>query len=299
MHPETESTMPDPHTPDLRPILEILRSLPDGVPLEELWDAFSPAAWPALFHLVDLGADLPRVGQHRLLGDWRAGGWPELETVRDDLRRIQEIVDNPAVPARAEIVTAHGADGLDAAARELTDDHCVHVDFLLTPEDRARLDARVEVLQESRHGFWGELPRDGEPEVYEIFERTLGSDAFGRLTGFDLERDEFTLTLSLQDLQRSGIGWHRDLYWPREWVGEDVFPVLYGLDDDLPERGGAFVYYVPWKNEVRATYRKRHQATVMWNSADSDGRLLHAVSGYASNNTARHLIILQCHRRKR
>jgi hypothetical protein len=34
----------------------------------------------------------------------------------------------------------------------------------------------------------------------------------------------------------------------------------------------------------------------MWNSADPGGRLLHAVSEYLTNDTARHLIILQCRR---
>ncbi len=110
-------------------------------------------------------------------------------------------------------------------------------------------------------------------------------------------RDTYTLTLSLQDLDPAGIGWHRDLYWPREWVGEDVFAVLYGLDADSPETGGAFVYYVPWENEDYARYRQRHEATILWNARQDSGRILHAVSGYHGEDTSRHLLILQCLRR--
>ena len=124
-----------------------------------------------------------------------------------------------------------------------------------------------------------------------------GSERFGTLTGFDIERDDYSLTLSLQDLDPAGIGWHRDLYWPREWVGEDVFAVLYGLGDDSEEKGGAFVYYVPWENQVYARYRQRHEATILWNAREDSGRILHAVSGYHGEDTSRHLLILQCLRR--
>ena len=76
-----------------------------------------------------------------------------------------------------------------------------------------------------------------------------------------------------------------------------VTAVLYGLGDDSPEKGGAFLYYVPWENELFLSYRQRHQATVLWNSRDDEGRLLHAVSGYHTADTSRHLVILQCLRR--
>ena len=134
-------------------------------------------------------------------------------------------------------------------------------------------------------------------DLFTLFDTALASDRFRRLTGFDLDREAYTLTLSLQDLDPAGIGWHRDLYWPKEWVGEDVFAVLYGLSDDSAEKGGAFLYYVPWFNQLHAGYRRRHQATVLWNSRDDEGRILHAVSGYHTEDTSRHLIILQCLRR--
>ena len=41
------------------------------------------------------------------------------------------------------------------------------------------------------------------------------------------------------------------------------------------------------------------EATVLWNAAFPDGRLLHAVAGYRGADTSRHLVILQCHRRAR
>ena len=69
------------------------------------------------------------------------------------------------------------------------------------------------------------------------------------------------------------------------------------LNQGRPGKGGAFLYYVPWTNELYVSYRQRHQATVLWNSRDNEGRLLHAVSGYLTEDTSRHLIILQCLRR--
>ena len=104
--------------------------------------------------------------------------------------------------------------------------------------------------------------------------QVVRSEAFGRLTGYDPTRDEFTLTLSLQDLQGEGIGWHRDLYWPKEWVGQDVFAVLYGLGSDDPSKGGAFLHYEPWTNSLRGIYRQAHQATILWNHHTTEGRLL-------------------------
>jgi hypothetical protein len=281
-------------SPDqFRRVLEVVRSLPDQADAA-VWDALTSSDWPVLFRLIDLAADLPRLAPNRTLAAWPRDAWPELADVRDDLVRLQEIVDRPAVPRAARPAPEHRLDTLDDAVRELETRHCVHVDFLLDEADRAALDREIDALKADKLGTWGELARDEAPGVYAVFERALGSDRFRRLTGFDLERDPYTLTLSLQDLDDAGIGWHRDLYWPREWVGEDVFAVLYALGGDSPERGGAFLYYVPWENEIYAHYRRRHQATVMWNSADPGGRLLHAVSEYLTNDTARHLIILQC-----
>ena len=280
-----------------RRVLDLLDDLPHDAEANALWHAVDRSDWPALFHLLDLAADLPRLATNPTFDAFSGELWPELDTVRCGLYRLQELVDQPIVPPGARPAAEHGLDGFDEAVRELEETHCVHMDFLLEPEQRLALDAEVAELGKTRMGSWGELERDSSPGLYEIFESGLGSERFRRLSGFDLERDEYTLTLSLQDLDSGGIGWHRDLYWPKEWVGEDVFAVLYALGTDTPELGGAFVHYVPWHNEVCALYRKRHQATVMWNSADSNGRLIHAVSRYLTEVTSRHLVILQCHRR--
>jgi len=285
-----------PFPDSVRRLLEAVRALPADAAPAHCWDVLPSADWPALFRLIDLAADLPRLAPNRTLAAWPRNAWPELAAVRDDLVRLQALVDRPAVPRAARPAPEHRLAELDDAIRELATRHCVHVDFLLDAADRAALDREIDALKADKLGTWGELACDAAPGVYAIFERALGGERFRRLTGFDLERDDFTLTLSLQDLDAAGIGWHRDLYWPREWVGEDVFAVLYALGDDCPERGGAFLYYVPWENELLALYRRRHQATVMWNSADPDGRLLHAVSEFLTPETARHLIILQCRR---
>lgn len=279
-----------------RRVLEILRSFSADASHRERWSAFPRPLWPALFHLVDLAADLPRLSSNTTFTAFPGALWPDLGEVRRDLLALQDLTDHPAVPAAARTAPEHGLAQFDRAVRELEDSHCVHVDFLLGAEDRAALEAEVAKLAETKLGSWGELERGAAPAVHEIFDRALASERFGSLTGFEPGRDEHTLTLSLQDLAPEGIGWHRDLYWPKEWVGEDVFAVLYALGSDSPERGGAFLHYVPWRNELYAHYRREHQATVMWNSADSDGRLIHAVSEYLTPATSRHLIILQCHR---
>ncbi len=208
------------------------------------------------------------------------------------------MIDHPIVPAGAAVAGCHSLPGLEQATAELERTHCVTVDFLLDDSGRRQLDDLVSELAAERGGRWGQLERTEAPELFALFDHALARDRFGRLTGFDAERDAYTLTLSLQDLDPAGIGWHRDLYWPREWVGEDVFAVLYGLGEDSPEKGGAFLYYVPWEDELYACYRRRHQATVLWNSRDDAGRILHAVSGYHTADTSRHLIILQCLRRR-
>jgi hypothetical protein len=223
--------------------------------------------------------------------------WPELRAVAGDLRRLQGLVDHPTVPREAVLAEAREALA-DGARRELQERHCVHLDGLVGAPGRRTVEAEVARLGSARDAAWGAVARDDAPELFAVFDRATAGERFRRLTGYDPERDTYGLTLSLQDLDASGIGWHRDLYWPREWIGEDVFAVLYGLEDDVPEKGGAFVYYVPWENRLYAAYRKRHQATVLWNARETDGRILHAVSGYHGDDTARHLIILQCLRRR-
>ena len=263
----------------------------------EGWDLFGRESWPDLFPLLTVAADLPRFAGHRSLVELPAGLWPELDAVAADIGHLQRMVDHPWVPKAARVGGCQPLSKLDAAAAELEQTHCATVDFLLDDTERRHLDALVDELAVERAGSWGQLERPEAPELFTLFDQALASERFGGLTGFDLERDTYTLTLSLQDLDPAGIGWHRDLYWPREWVGKDVFAVLYGLGDDSPEKGGAFLYYDPWGNDLVACYRRRHQATVLWNSADDRGRILHAVSGYHTVDTSRHLIILQCLRR--
>lgn len=275
-----------------------LRQLPEPAGPSETargWDAFSREEWPDLFRLIDLGAAAPRDLAAKLLAPLPHGVWPELENSLRDLVALQKLVDHPAIPVNCKTIEA--CDDLTQAALELEERHCTHVSFLLDRDQRQRLDRLVAELSQEKKDFWGQLERSQYPELFALFDEALGSKDFFKLTGFELERDEYSLTLSLQDLQSAGIGWHRDLYWPEEWVGEDVFPVLYGLDDDSPEKGGAFLFYVPWENQLYAFFRQSHEATVMWNSRENDGRILHAVSGYRGVNTSRHLIILQCLRR--
>lgn len=276
-------------------ILHHLRRLPADA--EPSLESFERAEWPALFNLLSVAADLPRLADNRTLAELPVELWPQLAEVTADLVRLQRIVDHPVVPTGARIAGCHPLSELEDAAGELERDHCVTVDFLLEDRQRERLDRAVEALAETRQGTWGELERSQAGDLFELFDAALASHRFRRLTGFDASRDTYTLTLSLQDLEASGIGWHRDLYWPREWVGEDVFAVLYGLGDDTPEKGGAFLHYVPWRNALYASYRQRHQATILWNSREDSGRLLHAVSEYHTRDTSRHLIILQCLRR--
>lgn len=274
-----------------------LAELPEDATWEQRWNSFGAEAWPALFRLLDVAADLPRLHGIEAVRRLPRDVWPELRAVAGDLRRLQGLVDHPTVPIAAIAATAQEVLS-DGARRELQERHCVHVDGLVGAAGRRTLEEEVARLGATREGAWGEVERQAAPELFAVFDRAVGSERFRRLTGYRAERDTYTLTLSLQNLDRDGIGWHRDLYWPREWVGEDVFAVLYGLDDDVPEKGGAFLYYVPWENRIYACYRRRHQATVLWNARETEGRILHAVSGYHGEDTARHLIILQCLRRR-
>ncbi len=292
---EAGATPPGTAPPPAEAILARLRGLPGDA--GEGWRLFDRDSWRRLFPLLAVAADLPRLSGHRSLAELPAGHWPNLDAVAADVANLQRMIDHPVVPADADLAACHPLAALEQAAAELDETHCATVDFLLDQADRRRLDALVAKLATERAGSWGQLERAEAPDLFALFDQALASDRFGRLTGFDFTRDTYSLTLSLQDLDPAGIGWHRDLYWPREWVGEDVFAVLYGLGGDSPEKGGAFVYYVPWLDQLRARYRRRHEATVLWNSADDAGRILHAVSGYHTADTSRHLIILQCLRR--
>ena len=280
-------------------VLRILAKMPADLETSERWRAFDQTAWPSLFQLLNVAADLPRLADNRTLADLPDAVWPELAKVGADWLRLQHLVDDPVVPPGVERAVVFGADNRPAAREELEGTHCVTIEDFFNPEQRAELDRQIADLSETRPGFWGQLEPADAPELFDLVERGLAGESFAGLTGFDLERDTFTLTLSLQSLDAAGIGWHRDLYWPKEWVGEDVFPVLYGLGDDSPEKGGAFLYYIPWINEIRAIYRRRHQATILLNHHTTEGRILHAVSRYLGADTSRHLIILQCLRRRR
>ncbi len=274
-----------------------MRQQAAAYPPQEMWDSLEPRRWPAFFRLLDIAADLPRLAEQGVLQRLPAVLWPELTKVSDDLIALQRWVDLPVVPAQSiELRTA--ASPAQAAA-ELVDLHLTNIDFLFAAEQRAEIERQVAGLAAQRGGSWGELDRTSAPQLWDCFAAALGSDIFRQLTGFDLARGEFSITLSLQDLQPAGIGWHRDLYWPREWVGRDVFALFYALGADRPEKGGAFVHYVPWRNQIFHFYRQRHQATVLWNSRHRRGRLLHAVSGYRGADTSRHLIIVQCLRQDR
>lgn len=265
---------------------------------EEVWRALPRQEQPALFELLDLAAGLPRDAARSLLEPLASNIWPELESALENLEALQILVDHPVVPPGATLSRPHDATDLEDATTELTKWHCTTIDFFFMPDERDRLDLLVAELAARKGGSWGMLERAEHSALFTLFDAALGSDRFRHLTDFDLERDVYTLTLSLQDLQPAGIGWHRDLYWPKEWIGEDVFAVLYALGSDSPEKGGAFVCHHPEEDLVSAIYRQHHQATVMWNSRDKAGRLLHAVTGYHGDDTSRHMVILQCLRRQ-
>ncbi|RMH21260.1 MAG: hypothetical protein D6696_06190 [Acidobacteria bacterium] len=279
---------------EIAAVLAALRALPPEAPASSWWRRFDRRRWPALFRLLDLAAGLPRLRDQPALADLEPGLWPELEAVTADLLRLQRLADEPVVPAAAGDVPSFAPGRLAAARARLEEHHCVNLDGLLDRRRQAALEEAVAALAVELDGTWGELDRQRGAAVYELIEGVLGGGVFRRLTGFELGRDPYTLTLSLQRLAATGIAWHRDLYWPREWVGRDVFALFYALDDDRPEKGGAFVYYLPWHNRIYAFYRRRHQATILWNSADPAGRILHAVSSYHGDDTSRRLLIVQC-----
>ncbi len=264
------------------------------------WNIFSRRDWPCLFALLDVAAALPRLEETLpidMLSPPLSDLWPELDKSLHQLFALQYMADHPVVPTESNQVFGHYPSRLETAAQELREQHCTTIDFFLERSARTELEAIIADLKKQLAGSWGPLERDSYPALFGLIDQALASDSFRHLTGFDHARDPYTLTLSLQDLARSGIGWHRDLYWPKEWVGEDVFTVLYALADDLPKKGGAFVYYVPPHNRVYTLYRKRHQATILWNCREAQARPFHAVTRFRTADTSRHLLILQCLRR--
>ncbi len=280
-----------------RQIRSKLQALPAALGPSERWRKLVPAEYPALFQLLDVAADLPRLAGHRTFASSVSELWPELAAVGGEVAAVQALVDHPAVPEGTRTASCRTLAEIDDAVREIEQDRCTHVDFFFEADQHQRLEALAAELFETRTPEWGELSRESSPRLFELFEEGLASERFRRLTGFDLERDEYTLTLSRQNLDRAGIGWPRDLYWPRQWVGEDVFGVLYGLTSDTPEQGGAFLYWLPEHAEVRAFYRQRHQATVIWNGRANAERPFHAVSERLPEHRAGHHFHLQCRRR--
>lgn len=278
-------------------LLAHLRALP-GEPAS-WWNTFDAAHWPTLFRLLDLAAGLPPLHDNPALANLSPELWPDFTAVTGDLLRLQQLVAHPIVPNAAQLTLSHSADALTDATAELERDHCTTLADLLDPASQALLETAIAELEREHTGRWGQLAPVEAPALFELAEEILSGEPFRQLTGFELGHDDYSLTLSLQSLEPVGIAWHRDLYWPREWVGQDVFAVFYALGNDSPEKGGAFVYYLPWSNQIRAIYRRRHQATVLWNGRTHEQRILHAVSGYAGASTDRHLLILQCLRRSR
>lgn len=277
-------------------ILAQLRDL-ETLPVDSWWEAFSAPQWPSLFRLLTLAADLPPFADHGPLREPPADFWPQLAAVSADMLRLQRMVQAPTVPTQTRHMTSSSASSPEAR-EELHSSHCATVEDLLDGTRRHQLDQLINRLRPAKEGTWGTLERAESPDLFALFDQALARSAFADLTGYQAQRDTYTLTLSLQALQPEGIGWHQDLYWPQEWVGEDVFAVLYGLSEDTVSKGGAFLYYVPWQNEMRAIYRQPHQATILWNARQPRGRLLHAVSRYSGDDSSRHLIILQCLRRR-
>ncbi len=293
--------MSDPATTEATTTETVLRRLRalDDAPVAEVWSAFERADWPALFFLIDIGAGMPRMRGHETLARMPAAAWPALSQATDDLVRVQRLVDEPVLPPGTVMVPT--ISGLEEATSRLADHHCVNIDFFLDGTVRTALEAAVAAQAAANRrddrSPWGEVARPDGPELFAAIEAGLGSQGFADMTGFDVAQHPFSITLSLQALESTGIGWHRDLYWPRPWVGHDVFAVFHAMDDDaddLTAKGGAFVYYLPWENQIYAFYRKRHETTVLWNAADTERRILHAVSGYHGADTRRHLVITQC-----
>lgn len=278
----------------VRRLLDRLRSQ-TSASAAEIWGSIAPDEQAPLFFLLDVAAGLPRLRGHETLARLPAGIWPELGAVARDLVVLQRLVDAPALPAGTRFVETFS--DVRAAAEQLREHQVVNIDFLLDAEGRSALESAVAGETAQRAGSWGQISPEDAPALHQALGRGLDSPAFRQLTGFDRRRHPYSLTLSLQTLDSTGIGWHRDLYWPREWVGQDVFAVFHAVGDESPEKGGAFLYYLPWHDRVYAFHRRRHQTTVLWNAAETDRRILHAVSGYHGADSRRHLVIAQCLRR--
>lgn len=279
-------------------VASILNRVTDVTPdnVEEVWQRFQPDDWPLLFALIDLAADVPQLGRvEPMMAAWNEL-WPDFASVAKDLLGLQVLVDHPIVPPYAAAAPVRGSEEMTAAADDLRSEGCTTIDFFLTSEQRTRLDGVVSELSRTHAGCWQQLQPADAPELFALMTAGLSSASFSELTGLDLSRDEFTLTLSLQSLDRKGIGWHRDLYWPSEWLGEDVLGVFYGIGDEPPGKGGEFLYYQPQRNQVVSLQRGRHQTTILSNGKSRDQRILHAVAKFHALDSARHLVILQCRR---
>lgn len=232
-----------------------------------------------------IGAAAEWAGDH----GGEAAGLLEDNAARQSLLRI---VKNPVIPSCSSLASVHHDP--DSAQAALRSDRLTTFDFFLDAAGRRDLDRLLPQLRQRYGGAWQELSSMDERALYELVESALTSTAFRRLTGFDPGRDEFSVTLSIQDLDRSGIPWHRDLYWPGEWVGENVLAIFHALDDDNERRGGALVYYAASSNRVRHLFRRRHETTIIWNPPSDAARPLHAVSRFTSRDTSRHLLVVQC-----
>ncbi|MEM6454897.1 MAG: hypothetical protein AAF772_07355 [Acidobacteriota bacterium] len=280
-------------------VLARLRAQPADASPAERFAHFDRADWPALFHLLTLAADLPRLQGNATLMALDPTPWPALHAVGHDLVHLQTLVDAPAVHPATAWRAIHARGAFDTARDELEAHHCTTVEGLFDPEPQRALMAAIDRLRPTKTGTWGALTAEEAPAVHALVRDALSSDHVRDLTGLELPRDTFQINLSLQDLDPTGIGWHRDLYWPVEWVGRDVFAVFYALGDDDADKGGAFTYYLPWTNEIHSFYRRTGAATVLWNAAETAGRILHAVTGYVDPaRTDRHLLILQCLRER-
>ena len=281
-------------------VASILDRVSDASPenIHEVWQRFNRQQWPALFQMIDLAADVGQLGRVRTLVQRWGDAWPEFFAVANHLLALQILVDHPIVPDNALTATVLGERDLTLAADQLHSHGCTHIDFFLNSDQRTRLDATVSELARSHAGRWQQPSPAEAPELFQLIESGLNSQSFRELTELDFSRDEYSLTLSLQALDKKGIGWHRDLYWPREWLGDDVLALFYAVGDEPDGKGGEFLYYLPDSNQIVSMHRRRHQATILSNGKGRDQRILHAVAEFRTLDSERHLVILQCRRAK-
>lgn len=251
---------------------------------EQVWTLVPRPEWHLLFELVDWAA---AAGETPL----DANPFRDEILERDDFARLKMIVDHPIVGAESRACSV--ASSIGEARKQLSEKRCAHLNFFFSDDQKRELPHLLAAEATEFHGRWAQASRQQCPKLFDLFEEAMAS-TLAPLVGFEPSTDQFTLTISLQSLKTNGIPWHRDLYWPKEWVGRDVFAVFYALDSDSKEKGGAFINYVSHDNEVFHHYRRMNDVTVIWNGRTADDRPLHAVSGFRSADTSRHLIILQC-----